>query len=341
MDFLDQVSGFLDDVDDAVKTVKKTKAKVAEYRNVVKEISGGDAQTAVNAVKRSAVRATNRLGRRAKKKAKKVARREARALKDRVVSRLIPSSDFSRGRLPTLAANDSTYDAPFGIPGIPLPPYMSEQQFENPVPGDQAMNLPAILKTAEQALTIGAGAYGAYRSAAGNRLPSPHVSNPPTGVYVPGFPESVDGDLTGRHGGGWTEYEVRAPGLYVVAIGAGVLQANRNIPRGFQVQVVDMAGRPLGDFMAHKQIPARALIWFNHPNNALSPAYWPGLQAVPGAGVYTEGDAGISCTLLKRKPKRRRKTLTPKRLARFRQLAKMVDTHDKLIKKTKRLVKMR
>jgi len=139
-----------------------------------------------------------------------------------------------------------------------------------------------------------------------------------------------------------TMVDLRAPGMFVVAIGAGVLQANRSIPKGFKVPVVSMAGDVLGDYQAVKHHPGRSLIWFNHPANALNPAYWPGLVAVPEAGIFdslTEG--AYTCTCLKRKPKRRRKVLTPKRLARFRQLAGMIDRHDKMVKKTKRMCKMR
>ena len=134
----------------------------------------------------------------------------------------------------------------------------------------------------------------------------------------------------------------QAEGAFLVALAPGILQANATIPRGFKVPVTDRAGgSAIGEFVALKQVPRHHLLWFPHPQVPLSPAYFPGLKAYPDAGLYLEGGSEIVCIRLGPKPKRRRKTLTPKRLARFRTLARMVERHDKLVKKTKRLCKMR
>ena len=134
---------------------------------------------------------------------------------------------------------------------------------------------------------------------------------------------------------------LNVPDLFCVALDAGLLQSQGPIRKGYTVPVVDAGGTEIGAFTAARAVPRKWLIWFNHPGGNLHPALFPGLKAYGNAGVYLERGVSSPCIVLGPKPKRRRKTLTPKRLARFRQLARMVESHDKLVKKTKRLCKMR
>jgi len=127
------------------------------------------------------------------------------------------------------------------------------------------------------------------------------------------------------------------PDLYAVALAPGVLQTNSMIRKGWTVPVVDAGGTPIGNFTALRQVPGRWMIWFQHPGGNMHPSMFPGLKAFPEAGVYVEDGVQSMCAILGPKPKRRRRVLTPKRMARFRQLARMVESHDKMIAKAKRL----
>ena len=348
MSFLDDVSDFVDRASDAVDRVKKVKKEYDKANSAIRKLKAKD----YTAVLDLAEQATGPLSKKVQKKIRRAQKLRDKATRVVKTGRsLFSRSPSSSSTAPVLAAHDG--NDPFDLweetkPWWKLPPGhtvpkggLDRKPAPVPTPtpktGGSTVNLPAILKTAEKAVNVGTTLYGAYRGVSG-RLPAPDVSNPPTGVYVPGH-EHEGAYYADKSTG--TQVDVRAPGMYVVAIAAGVLQANRAIGKGFKVPVVNMAGEMLGDYHAVKHHPARSLISFNHPQNALGPGYWPGLVPVPQAGVYEEAGQQIVCTLLKKKPKRRRKVLTPKRLARFRQLAGMIERHDKMVKKTKRMCKMR